>query len=81
MKRYAVHRLVAIAFISDPPSPVHQAAHGDGVPGHNAAANLRWATPSENQSDRRTHGTAERRHDGRFIPAEKAGVRVIKVDW
>lgn len=80
-KRFAVHRLVASAFISMPPSPSHQAAHRDGVPSNNAAVNLRWATPTENQSDRRVHGTAQRRADGRFLPAEKAGVRVIRVDW
>ena len=57
VRREYIHRLVAIAFLGDPPSPEYQVAHGDGVRGNNALVNLRWATPEENASDRVLHGT------------------------
>jgi hypothetical protein len=52
-----VHRLVAFAFLGDPPSPQHEVAHNDGNPENNSASNLRWATHAENQADIRNHGT------------------------
>jgi hypothetical protein len=52
-----VHRIVCEAFHGPAPSPVHQAAHGDGVRTNNLAANLRWATPAENNLDKHRHGT------------------------
>jgi hypothetical protein len=53
----SVHRLVAITYISPPPSPQHQVAHWDGDKGNNHVSNLRWATPSENKRDSIRHGT------------------------
>jgi len=55
-----VHRLVALAFIGPPPSPKHEAAHWDGNPLNNRASNIRWATRSENEQDKRRHGTYAR---------------------
>lgn len=52
-----VHRLVCGAFHGAPPSGRHQAAHNDGDRSNNRAANLRWATPSDNEMDKREHGT------------------------
>lgn len=52
-----VHRIVALTFLGDPPTPKHEAAHGDGNPSNNHLYNLRWATGSENQRDRKKHGT------------------------
>jgi hypothetical protein len=66
-KRFAVHVIVCTAFHGPRPSDRHQAAHNDGDPGNNRVSNLRWATPKENQADRRRHGTAERGDGGRFI--------------
>lgn len=51
-----VHRLVCEAFHGPPPTPLHQAAHGDGTRQNNEAGNLRWATRSENMEDARRHG-------------------------
>ncbi len=53
-----VHRLVALAFLGEPPTPQHQVAHNNGNPAINCVENLRWATAQENQHDRRAHGTA-----------------------
>lgn len=55
-----VHRLVCLTFHGEAPSPAHQVAHGNGDPGDNRAANLRWATHVENQHDRWKHGTSNR---------------------
>lgn len=57
-KQY-VHRLVAAAFLG-PGADGMQVAHGDGDPGNNAPANLRWATATENQSDKIAHGRTNR---------------------
>lgn len=43
-----VHRLVAFAFIGEPPTSAHQINHRDGATSHNRPANLEWVTASEN---------------------------------
>ncbi|WP_141214748.1 MULTISPECIES: NUMOD4 motif-containing HNH endonuclease [unclassified Rhodococcus (in: high G+C Gram-positive bacteria)] len=51
-----VHILVAEAFIG--PCPVGlEVAHNDGDPRNNSLTNLRYATPGENNRDKRAHGT------------------------
>ena len=54
---YTIHTLVLLAFVGEP-SPGHQACHNDGNPLNNTLTNLRWDTLSNNQLDRRRHGTA-----------------------
>lgn len=54
-----VHKLVAIAFLGDPPPPKYNfqlkkyipcvANHKDGIKLHNYVENLTWATPSEDK--------------------------------
>jgi hypothetical protein len=44
-----VHRLVADAFMGRPLTSSHQINHKDGDKLNNAASNLEWVTPSENQ--------------------------------
>ncbi len=51
------HRLVALTWLGQPPSEQHEVAHNDGVRTNNHVSNLRWATPAENQADRKIHGT------------------------
>jgi hypothetical protein len=78
-KRHAVHRLMALAFLGEPPAGC-QVAHNDGNPRNNTVANLRWATAKENQADRLLHGTAHRTTKGKFLArARKAGVPVQEV--
>lgn len=58
---YWAHRVMCEYVIGPAPTPVHQAAHECGH-GHLACMNwkhLGWKTQSENQLDRRRHGTAK----------------------
>lgn len=71
--RRPVHRLVALAFIGEPPTPKHEVAHGDGVKTNNAPSNLRWATKRENEADKLLHGS--RRGDGKHCRKMGAGDR------
>jgi hypothetical protein len=50
------HVLVATAFIGPRPEGM-EVCHNDGDPGHNALANLRYGTRSENARDMLLHGT------------------------
>lgn len=51
----SVHRLVLEAFVG-PGGDLH-GAHCNGDKSDNRAANLRWATPVENNADKKQHGT------------------------
>lgn len=55
-----VHRLVALAFLGQPPSEDHVVAHCDGSRDNNQPWNLRWATQKENVADTVLHGTHNR---------------------
>jgi hypothetical protein len=58
-KLLKVHRLVAHAFLGEPP-PKHECCHNDGNPANNHVSNLRWDTAAANQADRVKHGTSNR---------------------
>lgn len=53
------HRLIAMTFHGLPDEGM-VCAHLDGTRTNNAAENLAWVTPSENQSHRVAHGTSNR---------------------
>jgi hypothetical protein len=46
--RFSVHRMVALTYIGEPPTPKHEIDHIDGNKGNNHYSNLRWCTHSEN---------------------------------
>ena len=52
-----VHRLVALSFLGEPPTPEHEAAHLDGVRSNCALSNVAWKTKVENAADKVLHGT------------------------
>jgi len=49
-KPFATHIVVAAAFLSPKPSPLHQVNHKDGVKTNNASDNLEWVTNNENMA-------------------------------
>ena len=54
-----VHVLVLELFVGPRPSSRHVGAHApDRSKRNNRAENLRWATPEENEADKKAHGTA-----------------------
>lgn len=56
VKTQRLHVVILTAFCGPPPFPGAHAAHNDGDTGNCALANLRWATPVENQADVDRHG-------------------------
>lgn len=52
-----VHRLVCRHFHGEPPSKNSHAAHSCGNPKCCNWKHIRWATPSENNQDKKMHGT------------------------
>lgn len=73
-----VHRLVCAAFHGPAPSPLHEAAHGDGNKDNNTPGNLRWATKAENQRDRLAHGTDSRGERHPMVKLTEADVAAIR---
>jgi len=66
-----VHVLVLEAFRGPRPSPRHHGAHApDRSKWNNTIANLRWATPEENERDKKKHGTAK--NGGKVAPITEA---------
>lgn len=49
-----MHRLVAIAFLGDPPTPDHTVDHIDTDTTNNKVSNLRWATKEVQKQNKRT---------------------------
>lgn len=77
--QYWAHRLMCELAHGKPPSPKHQARHSCGN-GHLGCVNpkhLSWATNSENQSDRRQHGTQKGAKGSRatITPADIAEIQ------
>jgi len=61
-KQYYVHRLVAMSFLGGPPEGKNQVAHSDGKRDNPKLSNLRWVSQSENELDKRAHGTNRINH-------------------
>lgn len=60
VRQFYVHRLVAASFLGKAPSGKDQVAHYDGDRTNAAVGNLRWASQSENELDKRRHGTSKK---------------------
>lgn len=55
-KKIYIHRAVCELFNGTPPAG-YQCRHLDGNHTNNAASNLKWGTPTENNADKIIHGT------------------------
>ncbi|MGP9622564.1 NUMOD4 motif-containing HNH endonuclease [Corynebacterium sp. AOP34-AQ2-28] len=74
-----VHRLVLEAFVGPCPEGM-EACHNNGDRGDPRLANLRWDSASENQRDRRRHGTdyqANKTHCPAGHPYDAENMKVI----
>lgn len=60
-----VHRIVAFAYLGEPPVGKEQVCHRDGNPYNNCAYNLYWGSAQDNAEDGMRHGTKGRKltHD------------------
>jgi hypothetical protein len=76
----AVHILVCLTFHGPKPSPQHEVGHRDGDRLNARADNLRWVTRSENENDRKLHGTDNQgeRHGMAKLNDEKV-MKIIKM--
>ena len=72
------HRASLIIAKGDPPSPSHQAAHRCGNRICVNPLHLRWLTQSENELDKRRHGTAQQGENNGAAKLTVAEVRIIK---
>lgn len=57
-KTETVHRIVALAFLGEPPPGKNIVCHYDGNPANNHVSNLRWGDQRLNHADSERHGTA-----------------------
>lgn len=78
-KTTAVHKLVALAFLGPRPDGM-EVAHNDGDTANNTPTNLRYAFHSENEADKRTHGTkfiaaGERNGKAKLTTEQVASIR------
>lgn len=78
------HRFMCQMAHGDPPTPKHQAAHSCGK-GHEGCCNprhLEWKTNSQNQLDRRKHGTLTKctwsSYRGKLSQEQIAEIRALK---
>jgi hypothetical protein len=72
-----IHRLVLAAFMGPCPSG-REAAHWNGDKSDNRLANLRWATPDENASDKIRHNLERRNALKVFLGTTQSGPRIGK---
>lgn len=72
---FKVHLLVLEGFVGPRPSSRHHGAHApSNDKRNNRLSNLRWATPEENERDKKQHGTARRGSARKLLPLEVAAI-------
>ncbi len=79
-KIFFVHTLVCQAFNSAPRIGQTHVAHGDGSKTNNTKENLRWASSSENEADKATHGTVAKGESSGVSKLTDELVRAIRSD-
>lgn len=79
-KHSLAHRLVAMAFIGEPPAGT-EVCHFDGNRANNVPSNLRYDTRTANLQDRKRHGTwpsGERNGNARLNETKVREIRELK---
>ena len=77
-QKWYIHRLVAYAFLGQPPFKEAQVAHLDGNKSNNHYSNLMWATAKENASHKVTHGTIVKGEAVHSSKITEEDVRIIR---
>lgn len=79
-KLSSAHRVVCERTNGAAPTSKHHAAHscGKGMSGCVTPSHLRWATPSENNADKVSHGTSSRGEKNYLAKLTKADVLEIR---
>lgn len=77
MKRFLVHRLVAVAFVHNPENKPH-VNHIDNNPSNNNVSNLEWATRAENIQHAVKQGRKPSYNKGRFGANCKWSIPVLQ---
>lgn len=73
-----VHRLVLLAHVGPPPKGYQGCHFPDPDPTNNRVENLRWSSRTENEADKRLHGTlrvGEQREDARLTDDDVRAIR------
>ncbi len=78
---FVIHRLVCKLFHGMPPSDLHEVRHLDGNKLNNHVNNLAWGTKSENQQDRRLHGTYQDGEKNHRAQIDSTQVLAIRSDY
>lgn len=73
---FNVHRLIALCFIGNPPSDLHEINHIDGNPKNNFVENLEWVTKSYNIKHSWDIGL--RNQDGENNPISKLDEKSVR---
>jgi hypothetical protein len=82
--RAMVHILVCRAFRGRRPSRRHEVSHRNGRCGDNRASNVRWRTHTQNERDKRRHGTiyqGARHWLTTLSPAKVRQIRRLFLRW
>lgn len=77
----SVHRLVALAFLGNPPTGKNEVCHKDGNPSNNRLGNLKWGSTADNTADRIRHGRTfrgERKIVQRLTKADAARAHELR---
>lgn len=77
-ERFSVHSLVMLTFVGPTPEG-KEIAHNDGNPLNNHLENLRYATHTENEADKKIHGTLHHgkehhRHLNCYVVIDPSGI-------
>lgn len=78
--QFRVCRLVLTVFVGPCPDGMQACHFPDRDPANNRLENLRWGTPTENQADRKYHGTDIRGEDQGLAKMTEFLVRNLRVD-
>lgn len=76
--KHRLNVLILSTFCGPAPFPGAHAAHNDGDKGNNTLANLRWASPTENQADVERHNRRCRGADVHNAVLSEDDVRRIR---